>query len=69
MNSIEFEIKEVKYETNDVFSTYFSNSFDYMPGQYLRLELDVDDPEGNTRPLSIASSPTEDFILISTNLL
>lgn len=69
MESRELEIVKVKYETYDVFSTYFSrDNFDYKPGQYVILELDVKDLEGNTRPLSIASSPTEDFILLSTKI-
>lgn len=68
MMNHELTVTKVKYETHDVFSTYFSKNFDYKPGQYLTLELDVEDPEGNTRPLSIASSPTEDFILISTKI-
>lgn len=69
MESRELEIIKVKYETHDVFSTYFStDDFYYKPGQYLMLELDVEDPEGNARPLSIASSPTEDFILLSTKI-
>ena len=67
--TFELEVTKVKYETHDVFSTYFSrDNFDYKPGQYLMLELDVKDPEGNTRPLSIASSPTEGFLLLSTKI-
>ncbi|MDP3765989.1 MAG: FAD-dependent oxidoreductase [Nanoarchaeota archaeon] len=68
MMSHELTVTKTKYETHDVFSTYFFKSFDYKPGQYLMIELDVEDPEGNTRPLSIASSPTEDFILLSTKI-
>ena len=69
MESRELEITKVKYETHDVFSTYLSrDNFDYKPGQYVILELDAEDLEGNTRPLSIASSPTEGFILLSTKI-
>ena len=69
MESRELEITKVKYETHDVFSTYLSrDNFDYKPGQYVILEIDVEDLEGNTRPLSIASSPTEGFILLSTKI-
>lgn len=64
----ELTVTKTNYETHDVFNTYLSKSFDYKPGQYLTLELDVEDPEGNSRPLSIASSPTEDFILLSTKI-
>ena len=67
--TFELEVTKVKYETHDVFSTYFSrDNFDYKPGQYVILEIDVEDLEGNTRPLSIASSPTEGFILLSTKI-
>ena len=68
MMNHELTIIKVRYETHDIFSTYFFKNLDYKPGQYLMLELDVEDPEGNTRPLSIASSPTEDFVLISTKI-
>ena len=69
MESRELEITKVKYETHDVFSTYLSrDNFDYKPGQYVILELDAGDFEGNTRPLSIASSPTEGFLLLSTKI-
>lgn len=69
MESKELQVTKVKYETHDVFSTYFSRNYlNYKPGQYLMLDLDVEDPEGNTRPLSIASSPTEDFLLLSTKI-
>jgi len=67
--TFELEVTKVKYETHDVFSTYLSrDNFDYKPGQYVILEIDVEDLEGNTRPLSIASSPTEGFILLSTKI-
>ena len=67
--AFELEVIKIKYETHDVFSTYFAkDNFDYKPGQYVILELDVKDPEGNTRPLSLASSPTEDFLLLSTKI-
>lgn len=70
--SIELQVTETKQETPDVKSIKLSfngNKFDYKPGQYMVMELDVDDPEnGNTRPLSIASSPSEDFLLFSTKI-
>ncbi|MEK6984616.1 MAG: FAD-dependent oxidoreductase [Nanoarchaeota archaeon] len=72
MINSEFPIIETKKETPDVRSiklSFDSNKFDFKPGQYMIVELDVDDPEnGNTRPLSIASSPTEDFLLFSTRI-
>src|SRR3989344_1620908 len=70
--AFELPVIETRQETPDVKSVKLSlngNRFDYKPGQYMRLELDVHDPEnGNTRPLSIASSPTEDFLLFSTKI-
>lgn len=68
----EFRTIETKQETPDVKSiklAFDGNKFDYKPGQFMMMELDVDDPEsGNTRPLSIASSPTENVLLFSTKI-
>ena len=66
----EFVIIETKQETHDVKSVklgFDENKFDYEPGQYMMMELDVDESE-NTRSLSIASSPTEDFLIFSTKI-
>ncbi|MBI2542544.1 FAD-dependent oxidoreductase [Candidatus Woesearchaeota archaeon] len=71
MINSEFTVVETKQETHDVESIklYLGNKFDFKPGQYMIMELDVEDAEnGNTRPLSIASSPTEDFLLFSTKI-
>ena len=72
MINSEFTIIETKNETRDIKSTKLSfdgNKFDFKPGQYMMMELEVVDNEnGNTRPLSIASSPTEDFLLFSTKI-
>ena len=68
--TLELPVIETKQETPDVKSVklgFDGQKFDYKPGQYMMMELDVDDQEnGNTRPLSIASSPTENFLLFST---
>ncbi len=68
-SSFELAVIDVKQETHDVTSVKFSKpkNFDSKPGQYLMLELDISDPS-NLRPLSIASSPTEDFLLFSTKI-
>ena len=70
--TLELPVIETKQETPDVKSVklgFDGQKLDYKPGQYMMMELDVDDPEkGNTRPLSIASSPTEDFLLFSTKI-
>lgn len=70
--SIELPVIETKQETHDVKSIKLGlngQKFDYKPGQYMMVELDVDDPEnGSIRSLSIASSPTENFLLFSTKI-
>lgn len=41
----------------------------YTPGQYAVVDLGTkEDPEGPIRSFTLASSPTEDFILISTRI-
>src|SRR3989338_4049309 len=70
--SLELPVIETKQETPDVKSIKLSfdgQRLDYKPGQYMMMELDVVDLEkGNTRPLSIASSPMENFLLFSTKI-
>ena len=72
MISAEFAVIGTKQETRDVKSIKLSfngNKFDYKPGQYMMMELDVADPKnGSIRSLSIASSPTENFLLFSTKI-
>ena len=70
--NLELPVIETRQETPDVKSIKLSfngGKFEYKPGQYMMMELDVADLEnGNSRPLSIASSPTEDFLLFSTKI-
>ena len=69
--NIKLPVIETKQETPDVKSIRLGlrEKFEYSPGQYMMMELDVNDPDkGNTRPLSIASSPTENFLLFSTKI-
>ena len=69
--NFELPVVETKQETPTVKSIKLglNQKFDYKPGQYMMMELDVVDEEnGNTRPLSIASSPTENFLLFSTKI-
>lgn len=72
VTTFELPVIEMRQETHDVRSIKLSfdgNEFGYRPGQYMMVELDVQDVEnGNSRPLSIASSPTEDFLLFSTRI-
>ena len=67
--NLELQVIETKQETHDVKSIKLGlkEKIDYKPGQYFIMELDVEDQE-NSRPLSIASSPTEDFLLFSTKI-
>src|SRR3989338_10015623 len=58
---------ETKQETPDVKSIKLDGKIDYKPGQYMMVELETGDEE-NTHPLSIASSPTEEFLLFSTKM-
>ena len=71
VQTLELPVIETKQETPDVRSIKIglNEKIGYRPGQYMMMELDADDPEnGNTRPLSIASSPTENFLLFSTKI-
>ena len=66
--SLEPKIIETKQETPTVHSIKAEKqNFDYKPGQYVMIELETGDEE-NIHPLSIASSPTEDFLLFSTKI-
>lgn len=62
------KVKEIKKEIKDIFSVIFEKpkGFNFYPGQYLDYELPIDDPDGNTRAFTISSSPTEDFLMLST---
>ncbi len=40
--------------------------FNFYPGQYLDVKLPVDDPNGNTRAFTLSSSPSEDFLMITS---
>ncbi len=68
----EFELPLIKTikEAADVHTFRFAyNNFKYEPGQYIILNLDVNDPKGNTRQFTMSSSPTEEpFISISTKI-
>lgn len=71
MINSELSVIETKQETPDVKSIKLGlqERIDYKPGQYMMIKLDVNDPNnGNTRSLSIASSPTENFLLFSTKI-
>src|SRR3989344_7655381 len=67
MINSEFTVIETRQETPDVKSIKLDGKIDYKPGQYMMVELETGDEE-NTHPLSIASSPTEEFLLFSTKI-
>jgi ferredoxin-NADP reductase len=54
----------------DIYSFYFLAPlrFRYLPGQYLYMILPHEDADndGSTRYFTIASSPSEDFVMITT---
>lgn len=64
---MQFRIKNIKKEANNTFSLILEKdkNFTFYPGQYLDIELPVKDPIGKTRILSISSSPSEDFIMLT----
>jgi ferredoxin-NADP reductase/nitrite reductase/ring-hydroxylating ferredoxin subunit len=76
----EFELvllEKQKYNENDVMSFKFSKQdieqkkeLDYISGQYAFFDIGgvYNDPEGPLRHFTIASSPTENFIMISTRI-
>ena len=66
VQTFEVSVIETKQETHDVKSIRLSkDNIDFKPGQYMMIELDIEDSE-NTKPLSISSSPTENFLMFST---
>jgi nitrite reductase/ring-hydroxylating ferredoxin subunit len=64
-------LEKQKVEGTDVMSFRFSKTLlQYKAGQYAYFEIGevYNDPKGPIRHFTIASSPTEDFILISTRI-
>ena len=64
---MQFRIKDIKKNTNNTFSLILEKpeNFIFYPGQFLDLELPVNDPIGTTRIFSISSSPSEDFVMLT----
>jgi len=68
----ELVLLKTAQEAPEIKSFYFEPAegrFDYKPGQVLSIILDPLRPAELAREFSIASSPTEDFILISMRML
>jgi ferredoxin-NADP reductase len=69
MPSFKVKVKKTFLETQDVRTIIFEKiPLNFKAGQFVTMFLDVKDPKGNTRSFSIASSPTENFLMISTKL-
>jgi ferredoxin-NADP reductase len=71
-----FELEFIKKEKEsiDAYSFYFKkpHNFNFIPGQYLKLFIDIKDPDerGTSRYFTISSSPTDkDYITITTRIL
>lgn len=72
-----FELFFLKKEkkSRDAYSFYFDRKgldFDFIPGQYLKLFLDILDPDerGSSRYFTISSSPTDkDYLTITTRII
>lgn len=64
---MQFKVKDLKADTKNTFSLILEKpeNFSFYPGQFLDIELPVNDPKGPTRILSISSSPSEDFIMLT----
>ena len=62
------KVLQKKQETGNVFSLILEKptGFNFYAGQYLDVELPVNDPLGDTRAFTISSSPTEDFLMVTT---
>lgn len=69
---MELAVKEVRQETPSVISLVFDKptGFVFQPGQFMTWEFPVEycDKRCNRRPFSLASSPTEDFLMLTTRL-
>ncbi|MBI4010044.1 MAG: FAD-dependent oxidoreductase [Candidatus Aenigmarchaeota archaeon] len=69
---MELPLIEIKQESLDVKSFKFGlngTSFNFKPGQYIIMKLDVIDERNGVRMFSLSSSPTETgYIMISTKM-
>lgn len=65
-------LREIRQETPTVISLIFDKpeSFTFKPGQFLRWTYPVNpcDERCNSRSFSISSSPTEDYLMMTTRL-
>src|SRR6266496_2693768 len=67
--SFKFERKTDIYSGKQLQNQQQNYYLNYKAGQYVIVDLGtMDDPEGLLRSFTVASSPTENFILISTRI-
>src|SRR3989338_3017940 len=61
------KILQTKSENNNVFSLVLEKpkDFQFYAGQYLDIELPVNDKFGSTRAFTISSSPSEKFLMVT----
>lgn len=54
----------------NIFTFYFDNKIDFLPGQYLKVNLSIINPDekGTSRYFTISSSPLDKYIEITTRI-
>lgn len=64
---MQLKIKKIQQDSENIYSLIFEKprGFNFYAGQYLDITLKTDDPF-KSREFTIASSPTEDFLMITT---
>ncbi len=67
---MELTVRKIKQEANTCLSLILQkpDNFNFYAGQYLDIELPVNDKNGNTRAFTVSSSPTEDYLMITTRI-
>ncbi len=69
---MELHVKQIRQETPTTISLIFDKplGFDFTPGQFLRWTFPLSNPDarGNSRSFSLSSSPTEEFIMMTTRI-
>lgn len=71
MPKYELKVIDARQETPDVKSIILEkpDKFDFKPGQFVTMKLDAPgDQRGGIRTLSIAASPTENFLMFTTRI-
>lgn len=69
----EYYLAFIKKEkvSKDAYSFYFNRAFNFLPGQYIRMTLDIENPDkrGISRSFTISSSPLEDYMTVTTRII